>query len=354
MERQNQHTETPGGVPEGDMDVEDWLTKQQILSSTNGEPQNFEGCSVVPISAIMEQGYTPLHVCHYENRIELERNNGKNQSLLSRSEPTVDRSFINNLFVDPPQPLNAHDLCNRTTTSANDNASTGIGATMQQPEQTQLQSTMPFDAALTIADATAMDAHVELSVGSTVCRDQQQQRSDTIQFTAIANHSVNEVMLVAAKRVVGPRGQQLFVICIVLGAILCGGVTAIGLLMFNSSASEGTDSISPTEHPGDEVQNQSMSSLPFARRDAVNATIGDFFGSFIGNSVLSVGLLFESGQIYLKILNRLDTKFTVVSFRIDLLPGALHYTVLERYSDPIWNGHTVSTIKLWTSTVNLF
>ena len=353
MKHEHHSVETPGCPPEDDLDVEQWLIKQRKVMR---EQQHSELPSVVVPVAVTEQGSTHLQLPHKDNRIELDTKTSKTRSPLSKTEQRGTESFLFDHKTLSSLALNEHDLChvtattttivsesrettNTSTVAARTSTSTSINPS---PEQAQLEPTTLI-LSVTRADAAAIDADVERAISSILCRDQQQQGNDLFGTCCVADEST----FVTVKQIADSNSWKLLsMICFVLITII-GGVTAVTLIMSKSAASESTDSTSSTASPLDNAFNKNVSSLPFVTHAPINTTIGSFFSQFSEVSVTSVGYKYETTQIYLKILDQLDSKFTVVTFPTNQFPGNLDFTLVERYFNPTWNGHTVSTIKLW-------
>ena len=341
------------------MDVEQWLLKQRKAIR---EQQHFEPSpSVVVPVALAEQGSTPLQLSHKDDRIELDTKTSKTKPPLSKIEQLDTQTYLFDHKTLSSLALNEYDLCNvtatkittmaavestRITTKATETERITTTSTSINPssELAQLEPTTLI-LSVTRADAAAIDADVERAISSILCRDQQQQGNDLFGTCCVADEST----FVTVKQIADSNSWKLLsMICFVLITII-GGVTAVTLIMSKSAASESTDSTSPTASPLASSNNQNMSSNPFLTQAPINTTIGGDYAGLGAVSVLSVAYKYETTQIYLKILDQLDSKLTVVTFPTDLFPGDIDYTVFERYLNPSWNGHMVSTIKLWAT-----
>ena len=357
MKGDHPSVKTPCVAPNDFINVEQLLIHQR---NAIREQQYFEPPSDDPPVAVAEQRSPPLQVSHNDDRIELEPKTRKTQSSLSKVEKPFTYSF--NVDRENPSPLalNEHDLCDlvtstiaaesigttRTSTTVVTEAITSTSSTIhQQAEQTQLEPTTLI-LSVTRADAVAIDADVERAISSILCQDQQQEGTDLFELSRIGEES----MLVTAKRMAEPISwKRLSVICLMLTAIIGGGVIAVTRMMSKDTVSESIDSNSPTARPLGNDSNENVSSLPFWTQAPMNTTIGEYFTQFSELSVTSVGHQYETTQIYLKILGQPDSQLTVVPFPVHKLLGALSYSVLEQFAIPVWNGHVVSKIELWAS-----
>ena len=352
MKHDHHSIKSPCVAQECDMTIEQWLINKRKAIR---EQQYFESPSDDPPVAVAERGSTPLQVSHNEDRIELESKTRKTQSSLSKVEKPLTRSFNVDLENASPPALNEYDLCDLATTTVaaesmgtvSTEVITRTSSTVhQQAEPEQLEPTTMI-LSVTRADAAAIDADVERAISSVLCRRQQEQGADLIEASIIADES----MYVRVKQIADLKSWKLLrsVICLVLTAIIGGGVIAVTRMMSKNTVSESIDSNSATASPLGNDNNENVSSLPFWTQDPMNTTIDKYLTQFSELSVTSVEFHFETTQIYLKILSQPDSQLTVVPFPIHKLPGALSYSVLERFANPVWNGHVVSKVELWAS-----
>ena len=270
-------------TPEGSMDVEDWLIKQRAFSENCGRSVDDEGSD------------DPAQLAP---TVKINCSQGTHGATGNTTKTEV-RSV--NLL--------------HPTNCSNSNQALQHGTDDHSPTSE--------------ADSPAVTADVEFA--STSSRHIQ---DFIVEISALVNNS-DQPMVVAAKRVKDPHNQRLVVlICLVVAAVVVI-VTAAVLKLNRNEANRTNDQ--PTTNISQETN---ISAITFPSSAPINTTIGDYWIS-LGKSLTIVGILSESGKIYLKTLQRTDTVFTVVSFNIDLLPAEMNWTLLARYSDPLWSGHTV-------------
>ena len=155
-----------------------------------------------------------------------------------------------------------------------------------------------------------------------------------VEVSALVNNS-DQPIVVAAKRVEDPNNRRLVtLICLVVAAVIVI-VTAAVLKLKMNEANRTNDHPTPGLSP-----EPNISSTTFPTSTSFNTTIGDHWAS-LEKSLTIVGLLSENGKIYLETLQRTDTYFTVVSFNINILKAEMNSSVILRYLDPLWSGHTV-------------
>ena len=326
------------------MDVEEWLIKQEVQSSAKGQKQTCESYFNTLLISGADEGKTPLPGSH-SNRIDLELKTSKAQPSPLRGEQSFTSCSIRNQFISHPVALPNNDFCEYTSATVTSTVTTTI--IHQTQEDIQLHSIMIQEMSVMRTDADVIDADVERAISSILCQHQQYAGPDILDLSTITVQPI----LVEAKWMPDLNNQRLLpLICLVLAAIIGGVVFAVVLMMFNYNSLDSIGSASQIQYPMNETKsNHNLSALPFLSYAPSNSTIGDHFADLGGLSVFSVGYLYECTQIYLKTLDRLDTKFTVISFRIDLLTGVLDETALERFLNPSWTGHVVSKIKQWRS-----
>ena len=344
-------TKSPIGTSKRQLQVDEKrLVQHPRCSSTkNGEYQNCKWYSSDCCDAGAEQEKSLFMSSNKKEQHASEKTTESfhNWSVLSRAETPIE--------IKPPTDFCNDDFYNDTiatitlTTSTTTTTSLTTSTHQQQLEQPHLHSMTTLQAAVICADADAMDADVERAISSILCQQQQTVSTAFYEGYTSDNHDqIGKPILVAAKQMVDPKSWKLLtVICL----LIVGGVIAVVLIIVtnnnnNNNQSQSTDSMSPKERPVEGEHNQSLTQLPFYTEPPVNSTIGEVFRSHIDSSILSVAYKFETGQIYLGILEQQDTQFTMITFDIEKVTLVVNHSVLEHYLDPIWNGHTVSTLNL--------
>ena len=275
--------ETLDQTPEGSIDVEEWLIKQRALSENCGR------------SADYERRGNPAQVPSITKI-----------SYFQATHDTTDcstKAGVRSVNLHPPIHYNNS---NESLQHRNDEHS-------------------PTSEAI----SSAVTADVEFAFTSS-----RQGQDFIVEVSALVNN-LDQPIVVAAKRVKDPNNRRLAtLICLVVAAVIV--IVTAAVLKLNRNEANGTN-----DQPTPDVSREpNISSTTFPASTSINTTIGDSWAS-LGKSLTIVGLLSESGKIYLNTLQRTDTYFTVVSFNIDLLPAEMNWTLLARYSDPLWSGHTV-------------